>query len=53
VLQADFTSDQLREALESSLVKGLRRAAGLNLINFGMSLSGMTDENFNGMLQWL
>ena len=51
-LQADLNSDLLKERVEQSLVNGLRRSAGLHLINFAMNLSYNTTRFFD-LLQWL
>lgn len=37
-MQAPFSSKDLSEKVEHSLVIGLRRSAGLNLLNFAMGL---------------
>ena len=51
VLQACFTSDHLQECVETSLVNGLKRSSGLNLINFAMNLS-YSHQRFFDMVQW-
>ena len=38
-IQASFTSKDLEDRVEQSLVNGLRRSAGLQLINFAMNLT--------------
>ena len=50
-LQADMKCEQLQDRVETSLVNGLRRSAGLNLINFAMNLS-YSSTRFFDMLQW-
>ena len=40
LLQSEFSVEQINKTLEDSLVNGLRRSAGLNLINFAMGLAG-------------
>ena len=52
VLQASFTSDQLQECVETSLVNGLKRSSGLNLISFAMNLN-YSHQHFFDMIQWL
>ena len=52
ILQADMTAEKLQERVETALVSGLRRAAGLTLLNFAMNLSFSADRFFD-MIQWL
>ena len=52
VLQADVNSDQLQKRVEESLVQGLRRSAGLHLLNFAMNLS-YSSTRFLDLVQWL
>lgn len=52
LLQGDYSRNQIADTVESSLVNGLRRSAGLNMIGYGMSLNG-SDQIFFDMLQWL
>jgi len=40
LLQSEFSVEQINDVLEASLVSGLRRLAGLNLLNFAMGLAG-------------
>ena len=40
LLQSEFSVEQINKTLEDSLVNGVRRSAGLNLINFAMGLAG-------------
>ena len=42
-LQADYNSETLSHEIENFLVLGLRRAAGLNLLDFGMGMNGMNE----------
>ena len=37
-LQASYSAEQLKSKVEKSMINGLRRTAGLNLLNFAMSL---------------
>ena len=46
-----MTHDQLRERVEKSLVNGLRRSAGLHLLNFAMNLS-YSPSRFFDLVQW-
>ena len=50
-LQASFTADQLKNKIEESLVNGLRRSAGLDLISFAMEQTH-SQELFYESLQW-
>ena len=40
LLQSEFSVDKISATVEEGLVNGLRRSAGLNLINFAMGLQG-------------
>lgn len=40
VLQSQHKATDISETIEQALVMGLRRAAGFNLLNFAMDLSG-------------
>ena len=51
LLQSEFTVDQINKTIEQSLVNGLRRSAGLNLLNYAMGLSG-NPQIFFDMIQW-
>jgi predicted DNA-binding antitoxin AbrB/MazE fold protein len=51
LLQSEFTVDQINKTIEDSLVNGLRRSAGLNLLNYAMGLSG-NSQIFFDMIQW-
>ena len=51
-LQASFTCEQLQERVERSLVNGLRRSAGLHLLNFAMNLT-YDKVRFGDLIQWL
>jgi hypothetical protein len=46
LLQGEFKADALQDSIENSLVRGLRRAAGLNIINFTLGLAGLDDDTF-------
>jgi hypothetical protein len=50
-LQADFEADQLQDKVETNLVNGLRRSAGLHFLNFIMGLN-MAPQVFLDLLQW-
>jgi hypothetical protein len=52
LLQGEFKADALQDSIENSLVRGLRRAAGLNIINFTLGLAGLDDDTFIDNLQW-
>ena len=48
VLQSTkVTAESLRERVETSLVNGLRRSAGLHLLNFAMNLSYEKERFFD------
>lgn len=51
-LQASFSCEKLAERVEESLVYGLRRSAGLHLLNFCMNLS-FNRLIFFDIVQWL
>lgn len=51
LLQSEYTASQVKTTVEEALVRGLRRSAGLNLINFGMGLHG-NPRVFQDVLQW-
>jgi len=51
LLQSEFGAEQVKDTVERALVQGLRRSAGLNLINFGLGLQGNA-QVFQDMLQW-
>ena len=51
-LQCSFSYDQLKDRIETSLVNGLRRSAGLNLLNFAMNL-GYNETRIFDLIQWL
>jgi hypothetical protein len=51
-LQSDTSPEALKEHIESSLVTGLRRSAGLHLLNFAMNLS-FSEKRFTDLVQWL
>ena len=51
-LQCSFSSENLKERIETSLVNGLRRSAGLNLLNFTMNLDYNKTRIFD-LVQWL
>ena len=50
-LQAPMDSGKLRERTEASLVGGLRRSAGLHLLNFAINLSYNSTRVFD-LIQW-
>lgn len=50
-LQATFKKESLQSRVEQSLVCGLRRSAGLNLLNYAMNLS-FEPKRFLDLLQW-
>lgn len=52
VLQANVSTQELTEKVEQSLVNGLRRAAGLYLLNFAMNLT-YSQSRFFDLVQWL
>jgi hypothetical protein len=52
LLQGEFKADALQDSIENSLVRGLRRAAGLNIIKFTLGLAGLDDDTFIDNLQW-
>ena len=51
LLQSEYTVDQVNKTIEAGLVNGLRRLAGLNLLNYAMGLQGNTNIFFD-MAQW-
>lgn len=51
LLQSEFSADLINKTIEESLVDGLRRSAGLNLLNYAMSLSS-NPQIFFDMIQW-
>ena len=50
-LKADYTSRHLKDYIENQMIWGLRRAAGMNLINFAISML-IPDQAFYILLQW-
>ena len=40
LLQSEFSHDKISQTIENGLINGLRRMAGLNLLNHAMSLQG-------------
>ena len=52
ILQAEMTCDKLQDRIETALVGGLRRSAGLTLLNFTLNLS-FSSKRFFDMIQWL
>ena len=50
-LQTEFKASEIRERVEKSLVVGLRRSAGLNLLDYTMSLNAQKPLFFD-LLQW-
>jgi len=50
-LKAEYTSAQLSAYIENQMIGGLRRAAGMNLLNFAMSLQ-IPDPAYFLLLQW-
>lgn len=51
-LQCSYSYDQMKERIETSLVNGLRRSSGLNLLNFAMNL-GYDWHRIFDLIQWL
>lgn len=51
LLQSEFSVDDVKSAIEDGLVSGLRRSAGINLLNYAMGLQG-NSRMFFDMLQW-
>ena len=51
-LKADYSATELGEYIERQMIGGLRRAAGLNLLNFAMSASTIPDDYYFILLQW-
>lgn len=47
-----MTCDKLQDRIETALVGGLRRSAGLTLLNFTLNLS-FSSKRFFDMIQWL
>ena len=51
LLQSEFSPEKICETVENGLINGLRRMAGLNLLNHAMSLQG-NNQLFFDMIQW-
>ena len=51
LLQSEFSTEKICETVENGLINGLRRMAGLNLLNHAMGLQG-NNQLFFDMIQW-